>query len=106
MILGKDGMEKSYPIFNNRSCQYAYSPYNSYNIIINKGWNNDQISCYFHDRRMIIARTASGVPGWTAPDNRISFSKAGFVQTPSGNWPKFNGTFRIYYLPLEVTLSP
>jgi len=76
---------------------YGGSPYLPYNIIINAGWDKGKLSSWKHPRRMIIGRNMPYVPGWTAPDNRISFSNSGFTQTSAGNWPKFNGTFRIYY---------
>ena len=76
------------------------SPYRSYNIIINAGWDSSKLNSYKHPRRMIIARTVSGIPAWTAPDNLISFSQAGFTLSSAGNWPKFIGTFRIHYMRL------
>jgi hypothetical protein len=76
--------------------------YRPYNIIINAGWDKSKIRSFQHPRRMIITATdAPQVTGWTAPDNRISFSSTGFFST-NGNWPKFNGTFRIYYSPLDI----
>jgi len=76
---------------------WGIDAYRSYNIIINAGWDSSKVLSYSHPRRMIIALKAPDVKGWTAPDNLISFSETGFIQTQSGNWPKFNGTFRIYY---------
>jgi len=74
--------------------------YRPYNIIINAGWGREDMNSWFHRRRMIISREAKYVPGWSTPDNVISFDKAGFMSTPSTNWPKFIGTFRILYTPL------
>jgi hypothetical protein len=79
---------------------WGWSAYRSYNIIINAGCKTSLLNSCTHPRRMVIARTTSKVPGWTAPDNLISFSSAGFTQTSSGNWPKFTGKFRVYYQPL------
>jgi len=74
----------------------AYYPSN---IIITKGWDVNKLNG-FQPRRMIIALHAPYVKGWVAPDNLISFSSTGFTQGMSCIWPKFNGTFRIYYKPL------
>jgi len=75
--------------------------YLSYNIIINAGWDTSKISSYQHPRRMLIALKAPGVAGWNAPDNQISFASDGFSSADKKlSWPKFNGTFRIYYKPL------
>jgi hypothetical protein len=72
-----------------------------YNIIINAGWDNNKLHfSYSHPRRMIIALSAPKVPGWIAPDNRISFSSSGFKQTALGNWPKFIGKFQVHYMPM------
>lgn len=98
MIIGKKGIETSYDPKSYQTEQYYKASYNSYNIIINKGWRNG--SSYNHERRMIIARSVRYVNGWTAPDNLISFSKSGFFQEKGKNWPKFKGTFRILYAPL------
>jgi len=92
MIIGKTGIENS---FSN----WGIDAYRSYNIIINKGYFNP--SDYNRSRRrLIIARSAPSVPNWSTPGNLISYSSAGFMQTCDGNWPKFNGTFRIYYKAL------
>jgi len=106
IIIGKVGAEeKGWELTggitkNNNACNV----YRSSNIIINKGSTFD----YKYDkpwdkrwnpsRRMIIAIKAT-VPGWTAPNNRISFSNSGFSAVYE-KWPKFKGTFRIYYMPL------
>jgi hypothetical protein len=87
MIIGKD----------QNSNGYLSSAYRSYNIVINAGWDRNKLTDSKHRRRMIIARSAPNVKGWIAPDNLISFSGAGFIQTQSDKWPKFKGTFRIYY---------
>jgi len=89
MIIGKNSMNIS---------SWGADIYHSNNIIINIGWK-PRLN-YNHPRRMIIALSAPGVPGWTAPGNLISFSKTGFTPTDRGNWPKFQGTFRISYTPL------
>jgi len=91
MIVGKSGMDKTFP----NDSEYAYSAYYSFNIIVNKGW--DGRGNWNHPRRMIIARNVTNVPGWTTAENLISFSNSGFTQTTSGKWPKFKGVFRIYY---------
>jgi len=96
MIIGKDGTEKFEKLGYHMSSDYpCLSAYRSYNIIINK----KQESNWNPTRRMIIAVTAPNVRGWTALYNRISFSNSGF-RAHNGNWPKFRGTFRIYYKPL------
>jgi hypothetical protein len=74
---------------------YEYDVFRSYNIIINKGWNLK--AGWQHPRRLVIALSAPNVPGWTAPENHISFSSTGFFPKAEGNWPKFTGTFRICY---------
>jgi len=62
--------------------------YNPYNIIVNAGWDNSNLSSWKHPRRMIIYR-----------QDVIYFSSSGFYQ--SDIWPaKFNGIFRIYCMPL------
>jgi len=92
MIIGKHGAE-------NLVCSdWGWDIYRSNNLIINIGWQPDKI--YTHRRRLVIALSAPGVPGWTAPGNLISFSKSGFTPTTTGNWPKFKGTFRISCTPL------
>ena len=88
MIVGKNCGCKPYS-------DYAGDVWRSYNIIINKGWEPELD--YQHPRRLVIALSAPNVPGWTAPENLISFSSTGFCATEAGNWPKFTGTFRIYY---------
>jgi len=93
MIIGAHGIEKD-------GCSdLGWDIYRSNNIIINVGWRPDLR--YNHPRRLILALSAPGVPGWSAPGNLISFSKSGFTATSSGNWPKFQGTFRISYIPLQ-----
>lgn len=96
MIIGKTGMWKEKHYCTGYYEYWGHEAYLSYNIIINKGYfptgDYNQSS-----RRLIIARTAPKVPHWTTPENLISFSFSGFKQTDQGNWPKFNGTFRIYY---------
>jgi len=92
MIIGKNGVEKDV------GSDWGYDIYRSNNIVINVGWTPNLK--YKHPRRLIIALSAPGVPGWTAPGNLISFSKSGFIATFRGNWPKFEGTFRISYMPL------
>jgi len=98
MIIGKDGtgqFEKLGYHMSSPHYRNAYNAYRSYNIIINKKQDSD----WDPTRRMIIAVTAPNVSGWTALDNRISFSSSGF-KANAGNWPKFRGTFRIYYKAL------
>jgi len=90
LIIGKSGW----------SGGWGADAYRTSNIIINAGWDNDKLSYFNHPRRMIIAVEAPFVPGWSAPDNLISFSDSGFNLTENGNWPKFNGIFRIYFEPL------
>jgi len=97
MIIGKKGAEKAVN-YSNWSNHWGNDAYRSYNIIINKGYFRG--GHYNNRRRLIIARSAPYVPHWTSPENVISFSKSGFTQTLLGNWPKFNGIFRIYYTPL------
>jgi len=87
-----------------KSTGLSYRPwsddlYRNYSITIVEGddprtWSSHQ------RRRMILAPNASNTPGWTTPENRISFANAGFKATINGNWPKFNGTFQIFYQPL------
>jgi len=98
MIVGKNGTRIFEELRYHMGGRYGngYNAYRSYNIIINK-----KQDCYWNPtRRMIIAIKAPEVPGWTAVDNRISFSRSGF-KAQNGNWPKFRGTFRIYYMPLQ-----
>jgi len=92
LIIGKNGWNGKY------GGGWGIVAYRPYNIIINAAW--DSIKTYRNHRRMVIATDARGLPGWSAPDNLISFSDSGFTQTAKGHWPKFNGTFRIYYEPL------
>jgi len=105
MIIGKKGIETELTPSDNQSTQYYRATYNSYNIIINKGWKNG--SNYNHERRMIIApgvRDHFGslfrIGSLPSKPNSIFFSKSGFRQEQSRSWPKFRGTFRIYYVPL------
>jgi len=74
--------------------------YNSYNIIINAKSSKPYSSMSEILRRMIVTREIIGNGTWEPPDNRISFSSAGFKTTKDGKWPKFTGTFRIFYMPL------
>jgi len=74
---------------------HEYDVFRSYNIIITAGWKPDL--GWQHPLRLIIALSAPNVPGWSAPGNLISFSSKGFYPTSAGNWPKFNGTFRIFF---------
>jgi len=92
MIIGKN--EEAYN-------GWIGSAYHPNNIIINAGWNANLLTNGTHRRRMIIALNAPRVEGWVAPDNLISFSSNGFQQCESRAWPPFNGTFRIYYIPLH-----
>jgi len=87
MIIGKNAGSDAH----NRN-SWAYDIYRSYNLIINKG-----SSLAWNPKRLIIALDAPSVPGWTAPENLISFSSTGFTPTKEGNWPKFTGIFRIYF---------
>merc|ERR1719419_2008428 len=98
MIIGKRGMEKERIWHTWTATHWAFDAYRSYNIIINKGYFPS--GNFSSQRRLIIARRAPRVPHWTIPGNLISFSDSGFQQTAQGNWPKFNGTFRIYYKAL------
>jgi len=91
MIIGKSAT------FFQINCP-GWNAFGAYNIIINAGWDKSQLS-FNHPRRMILARTMSFVPNWSNPYNRISFSSSGF-KIAGGNWPKFKGTFRIYYVAL------
>lgn len=98
IIIGEHGIEKDKGVHADNKLWYKHAPYSSYNIIINmcNSWS------WYQPRRMIIASpaTAQYVPGWTSPENVISFSSSGFSQNVNGNWPKFMGTFRIYYRAL------
>jgi len=98
MIIGKQGVEQyrgPYTPYSQWTSRWGTDAYRSYNIIINKGYftSGDYTSS---ERRLIITRSAPNVPSWTSRENLISFSSSGFKQTAQGNWPKFNGTFRIY----------
>jgi len=93
MIIGKYGGPEVY-----EHNDFEYDQFRSYNIIINKGWHPS--SGWRHPRKMIIGLSAPSVPGWTAPGNLISFSRAGFITSNTQCWPKFTGTFRIYFKAL------
>jgi len=83
-----------------KGCKEGWE-YLSYNIIINAGWDTSKITSYYHPRRMLIALKAPGVAGWNSPENQISFSRDGFSTADQKiSWPKFTGTFRVYYKPL------
>jgi len=99
MIIGKKGMEKQLDNYWSAGFHWGWVAYRSYNIIINMGFfpAGDYTTS---QRRLIIGRTAPYVPRWMAPGNLISYSSSGFKQIPQGDWPKFNGTFRIYYTAL------
>jgi len=74
--------------------------YRPYSITIIAGGHKRILQDYDQARRMIINVRAPNTPGWNATENRISFASAGFKVTEDGNWPKFNGTFHIYYKSL------
>jgi len=93
LIIGKkSGLEKS-------GLHYLYDLYRPYSVTIIEGGDDKWVNWY-QRRRLIIADSAPSTPGWSAPENRISFSSAGFKLTSAVSWPKFNGNFKIYYKPL------
>jgi len=87
MIVGKN---RGCDAHNYNDCEY--DQFRSCNIIINKG---SGATGWRQTRRLIIALSAPNVQDWTAPGNLISFASEGW--STGSNWPKFTGTFRIYY---------
>jgi len=90
LIIGKNPGIGSY--------HYSWDLYRPYSITIIEG-GDDKWRGY-NRRRLIIADSAPWTPGWSAPENRISFTSNGFTVTSEVSWPKFNGNFKIYYQPL------
>jgi len=78
----------------------GFDIYRPYNIIINAGWDESKMTSWYHPRRLIISLKVFKLGGSSTPGNFISYTAAGF--TPDGyfSWPKFSGTFRIYYIAL------
>jgi len=79
---------------------WSWDIYRKYTINIIEGGEPRTWKGAGQRRRMVISVNASSTPGWRVPENRISFSRTGFSTTSDGNWPKFNGTFEIFYVPL------
>jgi len=79
---------------------WLHDLYRKYSITIIAGGGRKVLKGHNQPRRMIITTKAPNTKLWTIPENRISFARDGFKLNSSGNWPKFSGTFRIYYKSL------
>jgi len=91
LIMGKHTYAKN---------NYSWDIYRPYTINIIEGGEQRTWEDFKQRRRMVITANAPNTAGWSVPENRISFSNSGFFVTVYGNWPKFNGTFEIFYEPL------